>query len=94
MSVFCMSFKLYLDNSKNHFLYTKKNLTQGIPAQYNFWDLEKMVLFKIRTSWDFIANFHYVVEFVLVEFVLVEFVLVEFVLVKTVLVGDPLYTLN
>ena len=50
-----------------------------------------MVLFKIRTSWDFIANFHYVVEFVLVEFVLVEFVLVEFVLVKTVLVGDPLY---
>ena len=29
---------------------------QGVPAQYDFWDLEKIVLCEIRTSWDYIAN--------------------------------------
>ena len=39
-------------------LYTNPNTVQGGPAQYNFWDLEKIVLCEICTSWDYIANFH------------------------------------
>ena len=74
---------------------------QEVPAQYDFWDLKKIVLCEIRTSWDYIVNFHQY-EFYYIgnarnststNFIPIalKIVLVEFVLVETVLVGDPLY---
>ena len=74
---------------------------QGVLAQYEFWDLEKIVLCEIRTSVYYIANFHQYyfttqqsgrnstsTDFIPIA---LKFVLVEIVLVETVLVGDPLY---
>ena len=62
--------------------------------QYDFWDLGKIILCKIRTSGYYIANFHkyefYYTAIPLAQILYVpiahKFVLVEFVLVETVLV--------
>ena len=73
---------------------------QGVLAQYDFWDLEKIALCEIRTSGYYLANFPLgrillhsnstSTNFIPIA---LKFVLVEIVLVETVLVGDPLYLL-
>ena len=72
---------------------------QGVPVYYEFLDLEKIILCKIRNSGHYIANFHYY-EFYYTAIPLVQilhipiplkFVQVEIVLVETILAGDPLY---
>ena len=79
---------------------TNTNLTlpiQGVLAQYNFWDFEKIVLCEIHTSEYQIAKFPLVLILLhsnstSTNFIpmAVKFVLVEIVLVETVLVGDLL----
>ena len=47
-----------VDKTSHYFLFIKFPTYTGVPAQYDFWDLEKIVLCEIRTSEYYIANSH------------------------------------